>query len=106
MTMRKTKKRGFRSPSQRKAIFARFARMYKKGLKRTKVESSNIHSVGYEPVTKVLEVRFRRKKGTGTSLYRYAGVESKMYKKMMQAKSHGKFFHKNIRSKYPYQRVT
>ncbi len=102
MVRRKAK----RSAKQRRAIFARFAHLYKKGLKRTKVESSNLHSIGYEPVTKVLEVRFKRKKGTGTSVYRYAGVESKTFKKLMKAKSHGRFFHKHIRSRYDYERVT
>lgn len=104
MMMRRTAKK--RSGSQRRAIFESFARKYKKGFKRTKVKSSNIHSVGYEPKTKVLEVRFNRKKGTGQSIYRYAGVESKIYKKLMAAPSHGKFFHKNIRMKYPYTKVT
>src|SRR6266478_1348169 len=100
--MRKTTKR--RSPKQRRAIFSKFARIYKKGLKRTKVKSSNLHSVGYDPITKVLEVRFKRLAGPKASIYRYAGVESKTYQKLMKAKSHGKFFHKHIRSKYPYER--
>lgn len=95
-----------RTAKQRRAIFARFAKMYRKGLKRTKVQSSNIHSVGYEPVHKVLEVRFKRKGKGKQSVYRYAGVESKTYQKMIKANSKGKFFYKNIRMKYPYERVT
>jgi hypothetical protein len=36
------------------------------------------------------------------SVYRYGSVEPSVYRKFMNAESKGKFFHKHIRSSYPF----
>lgn len=59
------------------------------------VDSSTIHSVGHDPATKVLHVKFHH---GGT--YTYHGVTADDHKAMVKAASVGKHFHANIRGKY------
>lgn len=97
MTISKRK----RSPEQIKAIFAKFGKLFSKRLKRRRVSSSNIHSIGYEPENKSLEVKFKSK-----SVYRYSNVPESTYRKFMTASSKGKFFHKKIRNAgYPFEKL-
>jgi hypothetical protein len=58
------------------------------------VESSNIASAGYDPKTRVLEVRFR---GSGR-LYRYNDVTPETHADFEKAPSKGSFFARNIRT--------
>lgn len=67
-------------------------------MKRTPVESSNISSIGYS--NKTLEVEFN-----SGSVYQYEDVPISLWVNFMQAKSHGKFFHNNVKGKYAYERV-
>lgn len=39
------------------------------------------------------------------SVYSYEDVPLKIYKDLINAESHGKFFNKNIRMSYPYHKV-
>lgn len=69
-------------------------------MQRTSVQSSSLHSVGYEEETKTLEIEFNN-----GSVYRYYGVPFSVYQGLMSAPSHGKYFHQHIRDVYPYTRV-
>ena len=56
------------------------------------VKSSNVGSVGYDPLKKVMEVEFK-----GGSLYRYANVPHSLFKGFISTESPGKFFHQNVK---------
>jgi len=60
-----------------------------------RVESSNIHSIGYDPETKKLAIKF--KSGGGRV---YSGVTDAQHTKLMAAKSHGKHYHQHIKGKF------
>ena len=62
------------------------------------VSSSDLSSVCYEGGT--LYIRFN---SGGT--YRYSGVPESVYRGLMSAPSHGRYFHANIKGCYPYARV-
>lgn len=61
------------------------------------VTSSNIDRVGYNPVTSHLLVVFKSGKR-----YLYQGVPESVYKELMAAESHGKFFNKYIRTAFAF----
>lgn len=67
---------------------------------RIPVISSNLRSVGYDPVTSTLEVEFH----TG-SVYEYRRVPAQVHDGLMRAGSKGEYFHDNIRDRYPTRRV-
>lgn len=62
------------------------------------VRSSDLQSVGYE--SGVLHIRFN---SGGT--YRYDGVPESVYRGLMSAPSHGRYFHAHIKGCYSYKRV-
>ena len=64
------------------------------------VVSSNIHSVGYEDETKTLEIEFHSGR-----VYQYYSVPRVIYEALMNASSHGKYFHAFIRDVFSYQRI-
>ncbi len=75
------------------------------------VDSTQIHSIGYDPETQTLAVRFTRgygdKRGPG-SLYHYANVTQEDYDAFLAAESKGKHFGQHIKpvaDKYPYQKI-
>jgi hypothetical protein len=61
-------------------------------MKRTKVDSSHIASVGYDSGTRVLHLEF----SNGT-VYEYKGVPEHYYRALSDAKSSGSAFHKYIK---------
>ena len=67
---------------------------------RTKVESSNIASVGYDQLDGILEIEFN-----SGAIYQYENVPYRVYDVMMKADSVGKYFNVHIKSKYNYRRV-
>jgi len=69
-------------------------------MKRTKVKSSNIASIGYEIESKILEIEFN--KGT---LYEYYNVPEEEYKNIMNANSYGKYYIAKIKDNYSYNRI-
>ena len=69
-------------------------------IKRTRIESSNLASIGYDSLKKVLEVEFNN----GT-VYQYFGVPQHIYVQLMKAESHGKYFYDAIRLQFPYKRI-
>ena len=67
---------------------------------RTTVSSSNLHSVGYDPVTMILEIEFN-----SGGIYQYSGVPANIHQGLMSASSHGTFFHQYIKDVYPFRRI-
>lgn len=63
------------------------AEMSQDALKHEPVISTNIASVGYDPATKTLEVKYR---GSGKT-YSFAAVGYDQHFKLMNAKSKGRF---------------
>ena len=69
-------------------------------MNRTPVKSSNINSVGYDEVTKTMEVEF-----SSGIVYQYDSVGLAVYKDLISADSVGKYFNKNIKNSYSYKRT-
>ncbi|GAI52038.1 unnamed protein product, partial [marine sediment metagenome] len=55
---------------------------------------------GYEETTLTLEIEF-----TNGNIYQYFDVPQSEYEGLMNADSHGKYFHRNIRNKYRHTQV-
>ena len=64
------------------------------------VDSSNIHSIGYDPKKQELYVQF---KGDGARLYKYLQVPPMVWEHMLRAGSKGTFLRKIV---IPYFQVT
>ncbi|MFC3267828.1 KTSC domain-containing protein [Vulcaniibacterium thermophilum] len=61
-------------------------------MRRRKVESEAMRSVGYDPRARVLEIEF-----AGGAVYRYFDVPERLYAGLMTAESHGAWFSAHIR---------
>lgn len=61
-------------------------------MNRLPVKSSNIHSVGYDPATLVLEVQF-----SNGGVYQYPAVPPEMYEALLKSESIGRFVAQVIR---------
>jgi len=59
---------------------------------RIKVNSTSLGAVGYNSHTQTLEIRFNN-----GSIYQYFKVPEQVHRDLMNAKSHGSFFHSSIR---------
>lgn len=68
-------------------------------MKRAKVKSSNIISIGYDDDLEILEVAFK-----DGAVYQYDGVPKKLHLKLMKAKSPGKVLHAEIKGKFKSER--
>ena len=64
------------------------------------VESTNLASVGYDPLPRTLYVTFH-----SGSTYAYFGVPESVYRELMQADSKGRFLNQFIKNSYRYQRL-
>jgi hypothetical protein len=64
------------------------------------VSSSNIESVGYEPETHNLAVKFK-----GGATYHYSDVPAETHKELMRAPSIGGHLAVHVKSKHDYVRV-
>ena len=69
-------------------------------MRRERVESSVIRSVGYERETATLEVEFH-----GDRVYRYFAVPRVVFEGLMGAESVGAYFNSKVRDRYPEERV-
>ena len=68
---------------------------------RKPVSSSALRSVGYDASRRILVIEFHN-----GSVYRYFDVPSNVHVGLMEASSHGKYFHRHIRnSGYRYSRA-
>jgi|SRR6056297_2438007 len=66
---------------------------------RSPVASSSIRSIGYDD-GETLEVEFQ-----SGGVYRYADVPRQIYEEFLSARSHGSYFHENVRGQYDYHRI-
>lgn len=66
-----------------------------------KVDSSNVHSIGYDGATKTLQVRY---KGSGKT-YEHQNVPYDVHAKLMLAGSVGKYLNANIKPHYAAKEV-
>jgi len=70
-------------------------------MQRTRVSSSNIHSIGYDNFSSRLEVEF-----LNGSIYQYFYVPSDLYINLMNAVSHGEYLDAYIKkADYAYIQV-
>lgn len=69
-------------------------------MKRVRVESSSIASVGYDEASRSLEVEFLH-----GAVYRYAEVPRAVYAALLAAESKGSFFNSAIRDAYEFHQV-
>ena len=70
-------------------------------MERTRVSSSNLESVGYDPETSVLEVAF-----LNGGVYQYSGVPAPVYSGLMSASSHGSYFDAHVKKAgYSFRKV-
>lgn len=67
-------------------------------MRRTRIHSSAIASVGYRPETAELELEF-----TTGEVYRYFAVPPSVHRGLIDADSAGRFFREHIRDRYPQQ---
>lgn len=67
---------------------------------RQRVVSSNLHSVGYDPQDKILEIRFLH---GGT--YHYFQVPADIYEGLMAASSKGTYHHAHIKPHFRFRRI-
>ena len=64
------------------------------------MESSAIESVGYDPVSRTLEVEY-----AGGGVYRYLGVPPRAYELLLRADSRGAYVNRRIKPYYRCRRV-
>jgi len=69
-------------------------------MKRQSVKSSNLSSVGYDASKQILEIEFKH-----GGIYQYFDVPQNVYKELMNAVSHGKYFAANIKQDYNYTKL-
>ncbi|MEZ0389907.1 MAG: KTSC domain-containing protein [Verrucomicrobium sp.] len=68
-------------------------------MKRRRVTSTSIMSIGYDDATKILEVQFK------SGIYQYFPVPKAVYKRFLVASSKGRFFNRFIKPTYDYAEV-
>ncbi len=64
------------------------------------VKSSNIESVGYDPASKTMQVKFR-----SGSTHQYSGIAPEVHAAFMGASSHGAYYAARVRGRYPGEKV-
>lgn len=64
------------------------------------VSSSSISTIGYSPMTQLMEVVFHR-----GAVYRYVGVPALVFANFLLAASKGRYFNGNIKNRYAFRRV-
>jgi hypothetical protein len=67
---------------------------------RRTVTSSNVRSVGYDPIKRIVEVEFV----TG-DIYQYISVPEQVHTSLMTSASIGKAIHSMLRGKYQFKKV-
>jgi len=66
-------------------------------VKMQKVDSSNIHSIGYDPETKTLHVQFQ-----SGATYHYLNVPEETHLALDMAESAGRYMNENIKGKFQF----
>lgn len=70
------------------------------------VESSNLHSVGYDPESSNLFVIFKDALGGPGRKYAYTNVQPHVYAELMAAPSKGKYLNAFVKNAYSYTRLS
>ncbi|MFD0765659.1 KTSC domain-containing protein [Mucilaginibacter lutimaris] len=70
-------------------------------MRRRKVQSTALQSIGYDPDKHILELEFRDNGG----VWQYFNVKPAAYKKFVNSESLGNFFVTRIKGKYPEEKV-
>lgn len=73
-------------------------------MQRVPVESSNVASMGYDPVLNIMEVEFKVKTGAGP-IYQYRDVPKSVYEDVLNAESIGGALNSLVKGVYSFQRV-
>ena len=81
-------------------VAKRLVKPQETGIKRKPVASSNIASVGYDAKKKILEIEFNY-----GGVYQYFDVPTEVYEGLMNAGSHGSYYHHNIKEKYNFVKL-
>ena len=76
-------------------------------MNRTDVSSSNIKSIGYDPVSCVLEVEFGKSthQDALNRIYTYWDVPLEVYQALMDDVSHGGYLNRHIAQTYAYKMI-
>lgn len=69
-------------------------------MKRERVDSSNLASVGYDEENEILEIEFNH-----GGVYQYFDVPKDEHEALMNADSLGSYFFYNIRDAYEYSKI-
>jgi KTSC domain len=69
-------------------------------MRRERVESSVVRSVGYDREKRVLEVEFHNER-----VYQYFVVPQSVYRELRDAASFGRYFNEHVRDRYPVRQV-
>lgn len=73
----------------------------------TSIESSQIDSIGHDPATNTLAIRFKSR-GEPAALYHYSNVSADDFTTFKDAESVGSHFYKHIKAdteRFPFQRI-
>ena len=65
------------------------------------VESSQIHSAGFDASRQILALRFR----AGGPVYEYSGFTQEQYDAFLKAESKGKHFGAHIKGKFDFEKI-
>ena len=68
-----------------------------------RVQSTNLHSVGYDPATRELRIRFLKAGEQPGRTYSYENVDPALHKGLLAATRKGKYFHRHIADKHKYR---
>lgn len=64
-------------------------------MKRSRIASTSLESIGYDPDSKTLEVEF-----AGGAVYQYLGVPETEHRKFLRARSRGAYLNRNIKPRF------
>lgn len=67
----------------------------------TPLSSSNLAGADYDGATRVLTIEF-----TNGAVYEYEGVPAEVFADLLGSSSPGSYFYRQIKGRFPYQRVT
>ncbi|HWR39168.1 MAG TPA: KTSC domain-containing protein [Patescibacteria group bacterium] len=69
-------------------------------MERIAVISKNIHSIGYDPSTETLEVKF-----DSGAIFQYYNVPATVHAELMSSPSKGVYFDYKVKNSYRYNKV-
>jgi len=69
-------------------------------MKRKRVKSTNIHSIGYDEKSQILEIEF-----LSGGVYEYSEIRKELHEDLMAAPSHGKYYNQHIKGEFPSKKL-